>query len=260
MKEYRANNIGELIEIIKQIKESYGDARPWFRGNSRADWNLLPSLYRKGHAYKEQDMNNAFRNKAKSRYSNCPDREDWFSWLFLMQHYRLPTRLLDWSEAPLVALFFILDNAEYDDSDGALWALMPGILNIHQIGMNIICLAGGSAVEKLFKDAFIADKKNPDKKILAVATEQMDLRHLLQQSAFTIHGTDTPMDKIPESEKYLAKIVIPMSAKSYFREILSVLSISGELLFPDLENLAKKISKSNFQPVNPLYPNVKAGY
>ncbi len=246
MEKYRANNIGELTEIIKEITKAYKNVKPWFRGNSKADWNLLPSLYRKGYAYKEQNMNSYFRNKAKSRYLNCPERTDVFSWLFLMQHYRLPTRLMDWSDSPLVGLFFILDNSEYNNADGALWALDPTGLNLHQMGKGTICLAGGSYVEKLFRDAFIGDDSKPDKRILAVITEQMDLRQLLQQSAFTIHGIDTPLDKFPESDNYLTRIVIPASAKSYFREILDVFCISGEILFPDLENLARVISKTEF--------------
>ena len=51
------------------------------------------------------------------------------SWLTLMQHYGLPTRLLDWSESPLVALYFALSSDEDAKADAAVWVLNPMKLN-----------------------------------------------------------------------------------------------------------------------------------
>jgi len=55
-------------------------------------------------------------------------KDEW-DWIFLMQHYRAPTRLLDWSESPLVALYFALVDKLQEDSDGALWCMDPIALN-----------------------------------------------------------------------------------------------------------------------------------
>src|SRR5690606_36926394 len=55
-------------------------------------------------------------------------RDDW-EWLFLMQHYGVPTRLLDWTDSPLVALFFAVYNVDRDDRDASLWVLLPAALN-----------------------------------------------------------------------------------------------------------------------------------
>lgn len=47
-----------------------------------------------------------------------------------MQHYGVPTRLLDWSENPLVALYFAVENKD-KETDAAIWMLRPNKLNTH---------------------------------------------------------------------------------------------------------------------------------
>ncbi len=245
MKEYTANNITELITAMTAITVVFENAKPWWRGQTDKNWNLLPSLYRNGFSTKEINMNVRFRNMAKTRHIKCPDDHDIFSWLFLMQHYGLPTRLLDWSESPLVALYFILESIT-DENDGALWALQPSWLNSHQIGKELICMKGNKDLHPLFVAAFEKVNTDSNNKTLAVLTDQIDMRHMMQQSAFTIHGDNTPINTIPQASSYLSRIIIPGRSKQAFRHLLDLFCVSRANLFPDLGNLALELSSANF--------------
>lgn len=99
----------------------------WFRGQPDAEWKLEPAVFRKNvqgnYIYDEYQMLLDMRLMRPLETEMYPTT---FDWLVMCQHYRLPTRLLDWSESILVALLFAADN---DMVDGALFALKPAVLN-----------------------------------------------------------------------------------------------------------------------------------
>ena len=78
---------------------------------------------------------------------------------------------------------------------------------------------------------------------------QMDLRHMAQQSMFTIHGCNTPIDKLPGPEDFLARIRIATDSKDYFRQLLTLYGISRTILFPDLENLSQELASLKYIPI-----------
>lgn len=246
MIEHVATDIAELTRAIVAITRVFGDSRPWWRGQADSAWSLVPGLYRKGFASKEHNINNRFRMMAKARHANCPTSGDPLAWLFLMQHYRLPTRLLDWSESPLVAVYFATVAEVGDDTDAALWALSPTGLNLQQRKREAICMPGSRDLRWLSNEAFVPNMDGPDSRILSVQTEQSDLRHMVQQSVFTIHGCSTPISDLPEANKYLARIRIPGKAKPTFRQVIALFGISRATLFPDLENLAAELASLDF--------------
>ena len=100
--------IRSISEYVDHILR-YFDGSWLFRGVSRTDWELLPSIGRPRYCvdynkYDEEETFNLFKARARRCLSVEP-QNDW-EWLALAQHHSLPTRLLDWSSSPLVAAFF----------------------------------------------------------------------------------------------------------------------------------------------------------
>jgi len=236
MTDMEVNNLPQLFSALVGLHKQFG-IRPWWRGQAVLDWGLLAAIHRQGKAYSEYNLTNRFRAMAKPRYPACPDSNDLPSWLFLMQHYRLPTRLLDWSESPLVALFFAIENRKHDDADGALWALHPTMLNKAQTGEATIFGSSNARLQPLFRATFQSGQRPPEQ-VLSVNAEQIDTRQMVQQAKFTIHASRAPMNEHPSRADFLARIRIPKGTKETFRQSIQVLSISRETLFPDLENLS----------------------
>ena len=156
-----------------------------------------------------------------------------------MQHFGLPTRLLDWTESPLVAAFFAV-TYERRDSDAAIWCLSPADLNESTTGRPSIALLGHERVCELLRPAFLGGA-SPDITV-AVASQEVDLRMAVQQSAFTLHGGPTALESHPMADRFLRKFIIPAADREGWRRELWLLGIRRSMLFPDIQNLARELS------------------
>lgn len=109
-----------------------GFAKPWFRGvTDSAHHKLLPSILRGDYEKHEFQLTKKFRLMAPG-FGVTPHTDRIDQWLFLMQHHRAPTRLLDWTESPLVAAFFATEKAAQTacmENDAAVYGLDPIALN-----------------------------------------------------------------------------------------------------------------------------------
>ncbi len=68
------------------------------------------------------------------------------------------------------------------------------------------------------------------------------------EPVLTIHGSNMPIDALPEAESYLTQIRIPAARKLYFRNVLYVFGITRSSLFPDSENLAQELAIRDCAP------------
>lgn len=127
------DSLGKLVDEVARLSESFDDGLLWFRGHKDASWNVVPSVWRHGDKKKEVSIAHQFRAWAQHRMQSHPPYDAWAEWLSTMQHYGLPTRLLDWSTSPLVATYFaleyLLDDPTKKPTDAAIWVLRPALLN-----------------------------------------------------------------------------------------------------------------------------------
>ena len=241
--ETTVKDVPSLLRAIDEVYSAFSH-QPWWRSHASEIWELVPGVHRfpeRGPRY-EANIAMKFAQRAPTRHSRCPRPGELARWLFLMQHYRLRTRLLDWSESPFVALYFAVAEDQYEGEPGVLWALDPFLMNEFQIGEPAIVQPGHEKVDPLISLAFSFQAEKPDA-VLALFTEEVDLRMMVQLSMFTIHGSSQPLEGRADSDRYLLKFVVDAAAKRELRMHLERFGIRERNLFPDLDHLARDLNR-----------------
>jgi len=231
------NEFKDTIDIVSQIASQTGNRDLWWRGQCNYDWGLVPGIYRAEVLGKESFLNLRFRAGAKVRHNACPDHDNLIEWLFLAQHYGLPTRLLDWTNSLLIGLYFAVEDERFADSDGSLYCLQPSLLNKNEVSRDWLFLGHSPEPKKSASDAFKPFRKETTS-IVSVLPNQFDLRHITQQTTFTIHGRPDLLESLKFNDPCLFKIKVKKESKPSLQGNLRVFGITMSNLFPDLEHLA----------------------
>ena len=237
------HSLGDLIGEVSNLIEETG-LRWWFRGQDDASWDLLPSVRREYTKEQERFLSNEFYSKARTRHHRCPADDDYAAWLSLMRHYGLPTRLLDWSNSPLVAAFFATQRSARHRSgetvvDASIWALAPGSFNEAQGFERYLYPLNAAQLRELLRPALKGDDTT-NKAVGAWAVET-DPRMQVQQGAFTVHASDTPLNKMEACHDWLRQFVIPAQDVPSMAWELEAMGVRLADLFPDLGHLATEL-------------------
>ena len=251
LKEIKIRDFGSYVETIININEEQ-QYRMWYRGQSDYSWELVPSVQcvkNMGKHY-EQYITTNFMIQAMRLNPQMPQQYDRSSWLTLMQHYGLPTRLLDWSESPLVALYFALSSQK--NKDAAVWVLNPMKLNEKAEYGTYVPPINYKSLEGDLEGAF-SDKDNESiklqKRIVACHGVGNDLRMYVQQSDFTIHSSAEKLNRIlamDDACDYFYKIRIPKDSCKSLLNQLDALGFHESTIYPDMEHIAQEQKGAHF--------------
>ncbi len=233
----------------------------WFRGLKDEDYLMLPSIARSGiNVEYETIYLSKFKSKAIPYLGQLPSYplseglHGYWDWLFLMQHYGVPTRLMDWSEDALVALLFAIDvNARPAEleKDPAVWCLNPVKLN-EAFNFNNFYPPGyiPNVEEKEVYEMFGPVQRGfNNKKPAAVYGPLNSTRIMAQKGVFTIFPYTVNMvefDKLPDSEAYLEKLVISKDTRKSMTEQLRRYGINYAQLFPEIGYVAAEINEEGY--------------
>lgn len=242
-------SVDSLAQFIQVIGSCDLPSHPlWFRGQRDAAWDLRPTAQRSSYGpAEERNFIQRFRARAAVRHAATPAYPDRAAWLSLMQHYGLPTRLLDWSRSPLVAAYFAIQDFLPPIPEGtlsrdtAVWVLAPHEFNRLRAGLLFTPSIDSGHCEDLIDEAFDPEAPAPEKDALAVMATEGDLRMFVQQGCFTVHSARTPINRQEDSGQYLLKMIIPSECARRFALEVDLCGIRQGDLFPDLENLAAEL-------------------
>lgn len=231
-----------LRRFAYEAEDKLGGLSCWYRGHADTTWRLTPRIFRPDSPTKhERNLITLFKLEAPVRYDRCPSGagpESGFAWLSLMRHYGLPTRLLDWSESILVAAHFAVEEAPRK-SRSVIWALGAFELSNVMREESIINSPDDEKVAELVRKA---EEGRQDRTIVCpVIPSAFDNRMLLQQSRFTIHGSNAYLDKHEDARQFLMKLIIPNEDRESLRLMLRTVGLKQSSLFPDLEHLSKDL-------------------
>jgi hypothetical protein len=231
-----------------------------WRGHGNAAWPLRAPVFRPladGRLYDERGLLHAFLAQADSRHRPCPPLGDLVAWLLLARQSGLPTRLLDWTRNPLVALYFAAQpDPAQPDADGCLWAVDPGVLNLRLTGRRALAGADERGIRPLFAAAFgaLATEQAPEAdSVVALRPREVAARVLAQQGCYTIHqdGKDLTElihryvnDPLQPNPVWRRAFLVPRTHKRHLLELLAAVGIQRSTLFFDLETLADDLKRT----------------
>ncbi len=193
-----------------------------FRGHSDKGFKLIPSIGRTPHTSKsidkyEESIFSIFKREAHGYLSTLPNTE--WEWLAFAQHHGLPTRLLDWSYNPMVALYFAVERDQ--SKDGELFALHAP-----------------TQAPKVVRDGSPFKISSPVKFYPSIVSPRIRAQEGLFIACSEL---ELPLENTFRITWELDRIIIPAKSKENLRYALFRLGVHGSSMFPDIEGLTTRL-------------------
>lgn len=244
--EQRLNQWSEYVELVERLNvNEQGDADWYLRGQSDVSWSVQPTLVRhlqRVSVRRALGIEFGALRRFQSQYhlyakADGVDRSSWgpIAWWMVMQHYSCPTRLLDWTSSPYVALYFAVEQCP--DCDGAVWLFPSSALD--SISTARFGKLSPEAPELLETDDIEAvypivaaqhtERSAPQQAVFTVCTHVLGDHGLVIEEAFRGQETRYP----------LHKITVPAELKDECLSRLRIMNITPSSLFPGLDGLGR---------------------
>ncbi|MDN2581927.1 FRG domain-containing protein [Aquibium sp. ELW1220] len=248
-------SVSNFNEFLEQIECFQGERdASWYRGCVDITYKLIPSLFRHAQKRTIEDLSIlesqiAIRFVQRSQpFLNRTLQNDWDK-LFLMQHYGVPTRLLDWSENPFVAAYFALSGSGQKLKDAALWMCDPIAWN--RSALQHISFSGGvldESSDQLRTYALGTPIAQMPKQPIMVYGTYNSPRIVAQRGGFALFGHSVDeMEKVYKLDSFskgsLRRIIIPKDKIIEIRESLFRKGFTESVVFPDLDGLSKEMKR-----------------
>lgn len=261
VKKRRVACLDQFLEKTRDLSENWGDDL-WFRGEGENyKPPLRPRLYRRpeepgawrkrpSFRYADQELRIEFRRRAAQLFPEVSPEQKW-EWYFLMQHFGVPTRLLDWTDGALLALYFAMRRRKSGDckGDAAVYVLDPSWLNDKAMEARQlkdyytgVALADWPQVQPYLPKEMESRRLNPDLP-LAIDPSHRSPRVAAQRSRFVIFGKDPDglISVAKPKDSRLCMIPVAGEEADAIRADLKISGISESTVFPDAEGLGREL-------------------
>jgi len=221
MDEISVTSVGQYIDLFNSLEDT-----EFYRGVADSAYDLIPSAGRyeipdlKRQVQFEKMLLDDFKAKSLMFLSDKPEND--IDWLCLAQHHGIPTRLMDWTFNPLVALFFAVENDI--QADGAVYCAWP---------------SSGLQTESLLKGQEGVFNTSVEQ-VYHIVPSRTHARYQNQDGMFTFHP-DPRENKITNIVK---KITIPFACKDSMKWRLRKMGITKRFIYADLDALSYDILES----------------
>jgi hypothetical protein len=257
LRESTVKSWSELLSLLDRLStRSPNEVTYLFRGQVDKGWRLVPTLLRVGTG---QTIQQVLRSEAYAlhacrsnviRFTRQEDlpphlpKQPIAEWWAYMQHHGAPTRLIDFTASPYVALYFTADTAW--DRDGCMYILHRGPIEAY-------AKSSDAPVNNIDFDKYLQSESS--KEAMRVYIPYRQTERLAAQQGLFIY-TDNVMtdlesllerifDKMRSANEDAVlynKVIIPASIKKECMIRLRAMNISAQTLFPGIDGLGRYIS------------------